>query len=424
MPLPYIWLDLDTVQVEHSLGGVASPIIFQANNISRERTGVHARLSILQGDATLAWTYTNVEHLEDRQRLSNKAHKLLGQVLREAYPATLMVQHLDIFCLGLWDAKLSQFQAEGMQAIDDSEAPPMLLAPFIPKDGGSIIFAPPGRGKSYIGKIMAVSIEHGVDSLWETSQAKALIINLERSRISIQRRLAGIYRALDLPVDSRILAVNARGLSLSDIAEGIKREISRHGVRFVLLDSISRASSGDLNEGKTAIMLMNLMNSLSVTWLAIAHTPRATDEHIIGSMQYDAAADITIQLLSQASNNGTLGIGLKMDKINDGPKAPLQILALEFDQWRLRGVRLSRGKEFPEIEAKRKDSLRDRLIEITLSDGMLTAREAAERLEMPGSRGNIAHLYASDDVFVKLKEEGSGRNKRYSYGVKSSQEGE
>ena len=60
---------------------------FSAENIRKEHTGVHARLSILQDGQLLVFDNFNVERDPERVRLANSAHGRFGDVLKEAYTA-------------------------------------------------------------------------------------------------------------------------------------------------------------------------------------------------------------------------------------------------------------------------------------------------------------------------------------------------
>ena len=73
----------------------------------------------------------------------------------------------------------------------------LMLGNYIIKGGGTILFAPPGRGKSWIGLLMACSVDSGVSDVWDVPTArKCLFVNLERSAESVQRRLGLVNTAM------------------------------------------------------------------------------------------------------------------------------------------------------------------------------------------------------------------------------------
>ena len=56
-------------------------ITFKAESIRQERTGIHARLSILCDYTALAWSILNIEKSEERIRLANAAYEVLKKYL-------------------------------------------------------------------------------------------------------------------------------------------------------------------------------------------------------------------------------------------------------------------------------------------------------------------------------------------------------
>src|SRR5580765_2847992 len=117
-----------------------------ADDVREERTGIHAKLKILGNDAVLAYSSFNVDRDEDRVRLANSAYKHLDR-LKTIYPPTHLKNDLDQFCLNLWDVKMLEFAPEMLAGTLVPTPPDLVLDPFIIRGGGTIIFAPPGRGK-------------------------------------------------------------------------------------------------------------------------------------------------------------------------------------------------------------------------------------------------------------------------------------
>ena len=150
---------------------------------------------------------------------------------------------------------------------------------------------------------------------------------------------------------------------------------------------------------------MDALNALGCAWLALAHTPRADATHTFGSQMFDAAADVTVQLLTDdSSREGVLGLGLKLAKRNDIPpqKEPLQI-ALEFDEMGLVAVRNGAAFEFPEIEANRKPKASEAVKRYMEEHGRGDASAIAE--ETGFDRGTIVPILHGDQ-YVSLGKEG------------------
>lgn len=390
-------------------------ITFKAESVRQERTGIHARISILCDLNPLAWGLLNIERSADRVTLANSAYKQLKGDIKEAYSNEDMHRDLNAFCFGLWDFTVSSCLPELMIGDDSQEPLTFMLYPYILEGGGTILFAPPGRGKSNTALLWAVSIDAGINTYWKVKQTPVLFVNLERSAQSLRRRLARINRVLGLPATRPLRTFNARGKSLSDIMPACRKAIKQYDIEVVVLDSISRAGFGDLTENKPVNAIIDNLSSLSDTWLALGHTPRSTDEHVFGGIHFDAGADIVVQLASEISPDGTLGIGYKITKSNDLPSLPQAVWALEFDTLGLSSVRKAKPAEFLEVEGKNKRSML-----ITIMDwlqdkdtGEATGTEIADTLGF--NRANVSDSLNKSGQFVKTRKEG----KNQFYGVKA-----
>lgn len=398
-------------QKEDSITWQKGLLVFKAESVHQERTGIHARISIEFEEQPLAWSLFNIEKSEDRTRLANSAHANLKDSNKDD-----LRRDLDIFCAGLWDFYLSTFTPELMKG-DEAQTPPRFyLEPYIIEGGGSLLFSPPGKGKSNTALLWAQSINCGVSKLFKVEKVPVLYINLERSGQSLKRRLAGINIVLGLPASQTLLTLNARGKSLATLAPSIRKAIKQYGVKLIILDSISRAGYGKLTEDAPVNIIIDTLSGLSESWLALAHSPRASEEHLYGSIMFDAGADIVIQLRSQVSEN-KLGIGYEITKSNDLPQFKQKVYAFEFEDWRLINVRPATPFEFPDIEAKKKVNMLEAIIDFISNqdNGDASATEIAK--EMGYNRANVSNFLSKSDKFVKTRKVKTSQF----YGVKSNQ---
>ncbi len=406
--------DNERIYWEKSISGQV--LRFQAERLSEERTGTHARITISL-DAPLAWSYFNIERSEDRTRLSNAAHAALGDLGKE-YLKDELRRDLDLFCAGLWDYRISLFTPEMLVGDDEVKPLNFLLSPYLLSNGGTILYAPPGRGKSYTALLWAVSVDAGCCKLWAVTKTTVLFINLERSRESVRRRLSMVNQVLGLPGTRPLLMLNARGKSLSDVLATCRKAIREHKVGLVVLDSISRAGVGDLTENASGNRVIDALSSLCPAWLALGHTPRQSEEHLYGSIMQDAGADICIQLSSQTLDDGTLGVGWELTKQNDTGKRGQEIYALKFnDTTGLTECRKARAFEFPEIEAKGTQSMEQTITDFILEqDGAdATATMIADATGF--NRANVSHYLKGSGKFVQTRK---GTKNSVFYGLKDS----
>lgn len=301
------------------IGGNALRII--ADNVRRERTGIHGRISLRLDDQLLAHDVFNIERAEERLRLSKQAFTQLPEGVDNLLSVDLIRSYLDHFTMEVWAAIVG---ADGDCECSCSEElfnsrTEFFARPFVLEEGGMIMFAPPGTGKSYMAMLMAVAIDSGIQTLWPIQRGRVLWINLERSPSSVVKRLGAINRALGLPLSRKLIMLHKRGFSMADVIEPARRIIREQGINIVFLDSISRTGVGDLNENVTANRTIDTLSRLTPCWFALAHSPRSDDGHAYGSVHFDAGADMMIRL-RQVQKTNELGIELAITKSNDTPK--------------------------------------------------------------------------------------------------------
>jgi len=389
------------------------PVQFKAENIRHERTGLHAKVVLLHKHQALAWSVFNVERSEERTKLARAAFAALKPEVKNAYPEAALKRDFDLFCADLWPFHLSQYSPELVYGDETILPLEFLLYPYIMRGGGTILFAPPGRGKSNTGLLWAQSINMGINTFWKVKQAPVLFINLERSRETIQRRLSAANKILGLPAVTPLRILNARGQSLNNVMDACHKAIKRHHIGLVILDSISRSGFGDLTENRPVNAIIDGLSGLSPTWVALAHTPRADESHIYGGVMFEAGADIVVKLSSAIGNNGTLGVGYEITKANDLKCGDLHIYAMEFGDHGLQNFRKAKPYEFPDIEGQTKkpplEAIREYMLEQDLGDA--TATELSEALTL--HRGTIVQLLRHSGQFVETRKDG----KKVFYGV-------
>ena len=398
---------LATRPIENGTGDTS--FHFLAENIYRTPTGIHARITLGLDTTILAWSVFNIERDEDRTKIGNKAFTLLPQPLKLAYPKDYLKHELDLFCLQLWDVYQGYYAIEDMAGRVNWDGIDYYLKPYLPKDSGTILFGPPGRGKSYMVLIMAVSMDSGESAWWDVgTPTKVLFVNLERSARSMRHRLGRVNLALGYPEDRSIPMLNARGHTLGDVKEAIKRSVGETGIEVVLLDSISRAGMGDLTANDKVNGICDTLNNLCPTWMAIGHSPRGDDSHLFGGIHFDAAADVMVRLSSERQAN-SLGIGLDITKGNDLPDYPTEYLALDFDgEIGLTNIRHPKSNEFIDLTLSKGIKPIERIIDYLRETGSADASEIAEHTNL--DRPNV-YRYVKSDTFMTHKE---GRKTLYS----------
>lgn len=400
----------------------AGIISFFAENVRRENTGLHATVYMIYRDVIMAkprvigYDTFNLQRSEPRAKLCRDAFKQVGEIFKAEYSPNQMQNDFTMFCIGLEEAMLSNSNAEELEGNEDPQAPTFILQPYVIENAGTILYAPPGRGKSYMAILMAICIDAGIQAFWPTLKKKVLFVNLERAREMVRDRIGMINRRLGLDPRRPLLTLNARGKSLSQIQSKCHYIVKNRDVDIVILDSISRSGFGALNEDKTANSIMDTLNSICRSWIAIAHTPRADESHPFGSMHFEGAMDMGVQMLTQ-QEEGKLGIGLKMTKNNYGrPSREVDILALEFGDYVLTDIRQAEAGEFVEIEASKDQSLLEKIKDY-MNDTDLkkaSAGDVAEAFQI--NRSWASKILKNEKYFVNLGRTKGDRN--IYYGIK------
>lgn len=390
------------IDARRMAGGVL--LVIRAEDVRKTTSGMHAKVTVAiaknEGAAKAVPVKSDVLNTDKEQYRHDLVNLLYGIKGRrdpkfsadfiEAYPRTEFEQDLDDFCEEYYQQLVGYAVGEMVRGDAEKTKPDFIADGLVLRDGGTILYAPPKSAKSYTAMLLAVSMQNGISSLFRVQQAKVMYLNLERGKDSMSRRLGLVNRVLGLPAEHPLLMLNRRGRSLSDVYDAAKETVEKEHVECVILDSLSRVGFGDLNGNEEVNKSMDYLNRLCPSWLAIGHTSKADESSIFGSMMFAAAMDIGVNVRRQRLTDGTLGVGFHVKDTNDTGVPPLRILAYEFDEYGLSGVREAARGEFPEIEDGEAGggarSNRDRVYEHIRAKGKASVSQIAKDIQMnPGT---------------------------------------
>lgn len=300
-------------------------------------------MGIWWGNNTLESDTFNIERNEERRKLARGSWNLLPEDergIRNWLPMENLKAELDMFCEGLWGAHIGRVAVESMRA--ETYHPRRMLGPYLVEEGGTILFGPPGGGKSWLTYLLAQCMNSGSRRVWDSVRPghKPLLINLERSRKDVESRLWTINRALgiegsDYPLD----VINGRGMSLKDVEGSAQKHIEEHGNDILFLDSISRIGLGSMNKDEVANEAMDMLNRLCPTWFAIAHQAKGGTDPMsgekreastFGSQMFAAACDMEVGLTSEATPSRII-VDLYIRKKNVAVVRSRETLYLDMD---------------------------------------------------------------------------------------------
>ena len=368
--------------VEYHIECSLDTITFLAENIRKTDTGVHAHLEIQFNTKPLAYTVCNIERNGERTSLCNEAYKFLGATPADAesvIPKGRLKEQLNYFCQNVWSSYLEISAPIMVEGTTDTSSVLHALKPHVLEGGGTIMYGKPGRGKSFTAMMMALTVNYSANHYWETSGGKAMYVNLERPERTIPPRVGAVAKALGLNSNS-LTVFNGNGGTLVDYKDVLEEHIKTQGIKFLVLDSVSRAGMGDMKEDKVATSIINTMNKLNISWLGIAHTPKYDDRVYYGNSQFEAGADVMLRHSSEViDDKGSIAVLLEVTKCNDMPKPKPMGLHYSFTEHGLDGVRFATPEETKNLmsaEANLFQTIKELMGEI----GAMSATTMADKL--------------------------------------------
>lgn len=394
------YLDNDSYQCKIKLTTTENDIYsLIAQELRRTPSGMYAEVCTLLNNQILATDEFKLSDDKDRTHLSRATFSRLGKLVQQVYPLDNLRHDIDLFCLAVRQAYRNRFEVEYTKG-ETTSKPIFYLQPYLSQGTGILGFGKPGSGKSYLWLLMAQSIYSGINKYWQVSQGNVLFVNLERSKQSLQWRLAMVNKVLGLPEDTELPMLNARGASLRDVRTIIRRHVQETIECKIFLDSMSRGGFGSMIEDQNANSLMDELNMIApYGWAAIGHENRKGEDHVFGSIFFDAAADMAIHIQSERQEN-KLGLSLDVVKQNDGTPPKKSYWALKFDGDNLIGFESAKSTDFPQLLLAEKHSPLDRIITYLQEVGSASASEIAKEIDYP--QPHISTLLKNDKFFIQL----------------------
>ena len=333
---------------------------FVATNFRVERSHKHATVAIFQDTYLLDEDDISIAKREERQRLMNSAYKALVEPMKTWTLAQSQTDFLT-FLRTVWE-RWNDSTDVSMTHGTEQQPNAWLLAPYFIEGAGTILYAPPGSGKSWTALSMSISLDAGGSNIWTPQrQANVLYVNLERSEDSFARRIGALNEALGHERNRPLRMIHGRGKTLVDVQSNVTRAVKTHKIELIVVDSLSRAGSS-LVDDHAANQTMDILNGFDKAFLTVGHTPRGDTNHVFGSQMFTAAADAEFKLEGFAQE-GFLYQKLSLTKSNDFGWVSDQALVYTMDpEYGVTHVNMIDADDFPtkeEEQDKRKAGARE-----------------------------------------------------------------
>ena len=398
--------------------GTSDQIKVRIDNARRERTGIHGRILFFVNGSHIAFDNINLEKGDQRGRLGRDIVRNLSDAIMSIYSEKAITHAIGMLCQAVINWDMENTKIDYIAATEFAPPVAFPLYPFLREGAGTILFAPPGTGKSWVSLIMGVCLTNGLTSPFNALKRHVIYVNLERPRNTFLVRDFAVRRALGFPSDlpSGIGYIHARGLTFKSVLWHIEQEGRRHPDSVVILDSISRTGLGSLLEDTTANQFTDSMNALGLTWMGVGHTPREASKHIYGSVHFTAGCDIETRLVGSEYGH-TLNLLLETVKANDSKRNFKHAISLEFgaeEQEGLVNIREIQTDD-PGLVAQSTDNSFRIAHAIETLGGMATPSEIADEtgIQLP----NVSRiLTGSKGKFIVKGSSRDGRSKQYGVG--------
>lgn len=341
-------------------------LTLRASEVRRQALGVsagtHATVRFY-ANRTFIWSDTmNVDDGAKRHAYANQLYgttktpgKLNAPAIVSEFTQDLFEHEFMVWADTLWNAWLGSTAGSLVKGDTEPSAPPWAVPGLVMQGSPGIIAGDAGSGKSTLLRLTCQSIHYGIDSVVPIRvHEPTLWVNAEESPQEHTRQLGNVNAALGLARDTPMFTVDARGMSITDLAVRLRKTVREQKTRHVFVDSLSRLAQGmNLNDNSTATTLMDSLSGLecSVTW--IGHTGHQNTGRLGGSRHFENAGRVMVIAQSRMSIGGVSpelkrGVRARVYKANGAaPTAPM-LWTLEFHrQYGLASARLADPDEWP-----------------------------------------------------------------------------
>ncbi len=319
---------------------IPSPLglfIFSFNEIEKSQRTLDAVLSIEMGSTG----FRSEPYTERINILSSSAREALRRQLDLVYGKDLgWTKLLNTAFNKAEQSYLSIERSKDLVDIPDGTGQLFFLEPFIPDRAMTIMFGDGSSLKSFLSFEMAYCVANGLPFMGFTApKVPVLVVDYEDEEINFKRRMRRIAagHGQDNFEAGQIRYFAANGIPLRDLVDAIKREVTKYGCGFMIVDSIGPACGGRPEDADVGLAYARTIKRIGLTSLHLAHITkedvrRGDTTHPFGSIFWHNEARRTWFIKrEQEEESDDIDVGLFCRKANDGYRPKPLAAHVHFD---------------------------------------------------------------------------------------------
>ena len=263
-----------------------------------------------------------------------------------------------------------------------------IIEPLLPEGLMTIIYGKGGAGKSYLALFLSLLVDTHTNGYFQLDDQKHNILYLdwETDTKIITYQYKKLCRGLG---KKSYLFYKRCSLPLCQDADSIKEKIVDINADIVIIDSLGVACGADPNEAQTANQLALILRGFKTTNFLIHHTSkeRTNNKTPFGSVYFTNNARNLWEIKKvQGQDTNEVNLGLFHRKANYSRLyAPIGLRFLHEKEKIL--VEKQDITEIPDLEKEL--PLRQKIKNLLLGEGVLTAQEIALRLEVSQNQVSV-----------------------------------
>ena len=350
-------------------------------NVNHESTRCQLIFTSLHPDAEphILQTRFNLESARTRSELAKEM--AIRYKIKEQIDWKNLIEYLSVKTIREFEKGEPVIKLTSNDAITPLE---YLIYPIAPLNKPTVLFGPPGSGKSQL----LVALNMVIALPWVNNPLRlippkkpivALFCDYEADPEDIRRQLVSLTKGMGL--DWVELHYRRCSLPLADDIEAVRNHIEEIGATCLFVDSMSLAAGEDLNAMKTATSYFRTLRNLKdITSISLAHTSKEKEtkyKTIIGSVLWEAGARSVWEVRGEEDED-TFNIGLFHRKSNLSKKSLPLAFQLTYENNLPVNITWHDPKSVPEFVERMNTSQR---ILSTLKRGKVSSEDLVKLLD-------------------------------------------